>query len=143
MKTWLSARGVRGLLIGVIVLDIAFWTLWFAERSWVASEDRAAYVEFENAFPLADALIGVLCVLAWFALRRRSPLALLWLIAVCSAGLYLFCMDLLYDLQHGIYLLGGGGLVEAAINVITLVLAVTGLRWSWQNRDALLAGEPL
>jgi hypothetical protein len=133
-----GVRVIKALLVVAVIVDVAYWALWFGARSWVAGEDRAAYVEFENAFPAADALLAVLCVLAWFALDRRSPLALLWLIAAGGAGLYLFCMDVLYDVQHGIYLLGAGGVIEALINVITLVLSVSALRWAWTRRSELL-----
>ena len=50
------SRGViQGMLVGAIVLDVAFWSVWFTKREWLASEHSRAYYEFENAFPLADA----------------------------------------------------------------------------------------
>jgi hypothetical protein len=48
-------RLVQGLLLGAIVLDIAYWALWFLDPDLIASEHNQAYYEFENAFPLADA----------------------------------------------------------------------------------------
>ena len=104
----------------------------------MASDTRAAYVEFENAFPLADAWLGLACLAALVALVRRSPTALLWLVAAGGAGLYLFGMDVLYDLQHGIYGKGAGGITEAAINLITLTFSVVAMTWAWTHRDELL-----
>ncbi len=101
------------MLVVAIVIDVAYWTIWFTNRSWVESDTTEAYVAFENAFPLADAWLGLACVLAFVALGRRAPRALLWLIAAGSAGMYLFCMDVLYDLQNGIYGKGAGGVIEA------------------------------
>ena len=49
-------------------------------------------------------------------------------------------MDVLYDLQNDIYRKGAGGLIEAAINLITLLFSLTALRWAWSRRDSLLAG---
>lgn len=129
------------MLVVAIVIDIAYWSIWFTNRSWVESDTTAAYVAFENAFPLADAWLGITCVLAFVALGRRAPTALLWLIAAGSAGMYLFCMDVLYDLQNGIYGKGAGGVIEAGINAITLVFSVVALRWAWTRRDALLEGN--
>ncbi len=80
----------------------------------IASENTRAYYEFENAFPLADAWLGVACLLAWWTLTTRRPSALFWLLCAGSAGAYLFCMDLLYDLENGIFTSGSGGVVEAA-----------------------------
>jgi hypothetical protein len=40
-------RGVvEGLLVGAIVLDVAYWAVWFGNRDWLASEHRRAYYEF-------------------------------------------------------------------------------------------------
>jgi hypothetical protein len=115
--------------------------LSFTNRAWVESDTTDAYVAFENAFPLADAWLGLTCVLAFIALGRRSATALLWLIAAGSAGMYLFCMDVLYDLENDIYGKGAGGVIEAGINLITLVFSVVALRWAWTRRDALLTGS--
>ena len=79
-------------------------------------------------------------MLAFIALGRKTPSALLWLIAAGSAGMYLFGMDVLYDLQNDIYGKGAGGIIEAGINLITFVFSVIALRWAWTRRDALLTG---
>ena len=128
------------MLVVAVVIDVTYWTIWFTHRSWIESDTTRAYVEFENAFPLADAWLGLTCVLAFVALGRRSPTALLWLIAAGSAGMYLFCMDVLYDLENSIYTEGAGGIIEAGINLITLAFSVVALRWAWSRREPLLAG---
>jgi hypothetical protein len=133
---------VRLLLVAAVILDVTYWAIWFGHRAWMSSTTGTAYVQFENAFPLADAWLAVTCVLAWVSLRRRSPQALLWLVAAGSAGLYLFAMDVLYDIEHSIYAKGSGGLIEGLINVLTLVFATIALRWSWQNRAELLSRQP-
>ncbi|MBV9832150.1 MAG: hypothetical protein JOZ82_11210 [Marmoricola sp.] len=134
-------RAIEVMLVVAIVLDLAYWTLWFTERSWIASEHRAAYYEFENAFPLADLWLGATCVLALVALRRHRPTALLWLLCAGSAGVYLCSMDLLYDVEHGIFVQGGGGAFEALIVLLTVVFSTTALVWSWRHREELLGGR--
>jgi hypothetical protein len=138
----MTSRGIRIMLVVAVVIDVAYWTIWFTNRSWIESGTSQAYVEFENAFPLADAWLGLTCVLAFVALGRRSATALLWLIAAGSAGMYLFGMDVLYDLENGVYTEGSGGIVEAAINLVTLAFSVIALRWAWSRREPLLAGRP-
>ena len=128
------------MLVVAVVIDVAYWTIWFTNRAWIQSDTAQAYVEFENAFPVADAWLALTCVLAFIALGRRSPTALLWLIAAGSAGMYLFGMDVLYDLENGIYTEASGGIIEAGINLITLAFSVIALRWAWTRRDPLLAG---
>jgi len=135
-------RVIQAMLVVAIGLDIAYWTLWFADRDSIASEHSDAYYSFENAFPLADLWLGLACLAALVALGRRQPIALLWLLCSGSAALYLGCMDLLYDLENDIFTKGGGGAFEAVIVVLTWVFALTVLTWSWRHRDELL-GAPV
>lgn len=135
-------RTIEVMLVVAIALDIVYWTLWFAQRDWIASEHRQAYYDFENAFPLADTWLGVACLLALVTLRQRRPSALLWLVCAGSAGLYLFGMDFLYDVENGIFAKGGGGAFEAVIVALTLFFSVTVLTWSWRHRGELLSGGP-
>lgn len=140
MVSDISRRRVSRLLVAVIAVDIAYWVAWYADRSLVASNTRTAYYEFENAFPLADAWLAVCCLGAILGLRARSGLALLWLLMAGGAAFYLFGMDVLYDLEHGIWWSSGGGVIELAINIVTGGVAALLLRWTWSNRAELLAG---
>ena len=132
-------RRLITVLVAVVVIDVAYWVAWYADRSLVASNTRSAYYEFENAFPLADGWLALCCVGAILSLRRASPVALMWLILAAGAGMYLFGMDVLYDLEHGIWWSsGGGGWIELAINVLTIGVSLWFLRWTWIRRDVLL-----
>jgi hypothetical protein len=133
-------RLVEVMLVVAIALDAAYWTIWFTNRDWIASEHSQAYYDFENAFPLADLWLGIAALLALVTLVRRRPSALLWLIATGAAGLYLGSMDLLYDLEHNIFGKGGGGAFEAVIVVLTWVFSITLLRYAWTRRGERLAG---
>jgi hypothetical protein len=133
-------RTVSRVLIVSAVVMVAYWVLWFAARGTVASNSRPAYEEFENAFPLADAWITWCLLAAWWTLRLGRPAAVLWLIAGGGAGMYLFGMDVLYDLEQGIWWSSGaGGIIELGINVVTLAVSLGLLWWTWRHRTALLA----
>jgi hypothetical protein len=127
-----------GVALAVLV---AYWTLWFTARSVVASDTTRAYHDFENAFPAADAWLGLCVLLAVRAVRAGRSTGLFWLLAGGGAGLYLFAMDVLYDLEHGIYAKGAGGLIELGVNLLTLGLSSWFLRWAWRRRGALLANS--
>src|SRR4051794_3014323 len=134
-------RRLITVLAVVTAIDVLYWVAWYADRSLVASNSRSAYYEFENAFPLADAWLTVALIGGAWTLSRRSPMALFWLLAGGGAGLYLFGMDVLYDLENGIWWdSGAGGVIELVINVVTLFVSIWLLRWAWTRRDALLAG---
>ena len=136
-----NQRTNESMLLVAIALDLSYWTIWFAQRDWIASEHSHAYYEFENAFPLADLWLGAACVLALVTLRAGRPSALLWLVCAGSGGLYLFGMDFLYDVENGIFGKGGGGAFEAVIVALTVIFSVTLLRWSWRHRGELLSRQ--
>jgi len=111
-----------------------YWTLWFTHRSLVASERAANYVAFENAFPLADALLSLAVIGAAYCLWRARGGALLFGLLAGGGGFYLFAMDVLFDLEHRIWSKGAGGLVELAINLITVASSVALTSWLWRHR---------
>jgi len=82
-------------------------------------------------------------VLASVALVRRRPSALLWCIAAGSISIYLGLLDVLFDLENGIYRSPdtGGVVVELVINVLTLSMGVVVIVWAWRSRLALLAAQ--
>ena len=127
-----------GLII-VSVVIITYWILWTVHRSLVASSTSRSYVIFENAFPVADFFLVLCLVLAAWSLIARRRAALMWLLLGAGGGLYLLCMDVLYDLQHSVWGQGGNGLVELGINLATAGVSIAVLRWTWRRRDALLA----
>ncbi len=128
---------MQAMLVVAIVIDLAYWAIWFGDRDVLASSHRSAYYEFENAFPLADLWLGVACALALVTLTRERSSAAFWLTCAGSAGLYLFGMDFLYDVENGIFTAGGGGAIEAAIVALTLVFSVTVLRFAWRRQVAV------
>jgi hypothetical protein len=135
-------RLVVSLLIAAALLIAAYWVIWFfVDRSLLATDTRPAYYEFEDAFPLADGWLALCLIAAIVQLQRRHASALFWLLAGGGAGLYLAGMDVLYDIEHRIWFRGGaGGLIELAINVLTVAASVGLLAWSWRRRNPLLAG---
>ena len=138
----MTPRELRRLTISAVIalaVLVLYWTLWFTARDLVQSDDTHAYFDFENAFPAADAWLGLCVLLALRDVHRQRPTALLWLLAGGGAGIYLFFMDVLYDLEHGIYAKGAGGIVELGINLLTLGLSTWYLRWAWTRREALLS----
>jgi len=127
-----------GLLVAATVLVVGYWIAWFTHRSLVASEHSVPYVQFEDAFPLADGWLALCMVGGAVCLVTRRSAALLWLLAGGGAGFYLFGMDVLYDLEHGIWGKGANGVIELAINILTFVLSFVVLGWAWRRREELL-----
>ena len=114
---------MAGLLLAAALLIAAYWLGWLVHRSLVASETGAAYTQFEDAFPAGRRLAGPVP-------GRRAVLPL----DGAAGGPVLapgrgrcralpLRMDVLYDLQHGVWGKGANGVMELVINVVTLALS--------------------
>jgi hypothetical protein len=134
-------RRVVGALVAAAVLIVLSWAVWLLDRTLLASDTRPAYYEFEAAFALADAWLVFCLVAGARALAARRPTALLWLLAAGGAGGFLVGMDVLYNLQHGVWFASRRGLAELLTNLATGAATVGVLAWSWPRRDQLLAGD--
>ena len=136
-----GGRFILGLLIFGVVATAAYWVVWFGiDRDILASAHSESYYAFENSFPLADLWMGVTGFLASIALVRRRASALLWSIAAGSISIYLGLLDVLFDLENGIYHSPdtGGVVVEILINALTLSMGVVVVAWAWKQRRQLL-----
>jgi hypothetical protein len=143
-----GVRVMIGLLWFGALATLAYWVIWFGvDRSWLATADTPAYYTFENAFPIADGWMAVTGALGAIALQRRQASALLWMLLAGSAALYLAGMDVLFDLENGIYRLAAanGGVanlaVELFINVGCLVGGVAIVLFAWRYRGYFLSLE--
>jgi hypothetical protein len=143
-RTRITERGrrrVMGALLAAAALLAIPWAVWLVDRSLLASDTRPAYYEFKAAFALADAWLAFCLVAAARALRTRRATALLWLLAAGGAGGFLLGIDVLYNLQHGVWFASQRGLVELLRNLATGAGTVALLAWTWPRRAELLAGD--
>ncbi|HEX8793144.1 MAG TPA: hypothetical protein VF765_19505 [Polyangiaceae bacterium] len=137
-------RLTLGLVLAAFVALVAYWVIWFfVDRSWLASMDTQAYYVFENAFPAADGWLAIACAAGAWAMWKRRPSSLFWLLAGGSASVYLGLMDVLFDLENGVYGApkGDWGAVgtEVAINLYALGVGAWALAFGWRNRAWFLA----
>lgn len=135
---------IMGILIFGIVATIAYWGIWFGvDRDILASAHTSEYYAFENSFPLADAWMAATGVAATWALLRRRAASFFWCIASGAISVYLGMLDVLFDLENGIYTAAdgntGGVVVELIINVLTLSLGAVVMLWAWAQRRWLLS----
>ncbi len=80
-----------GLAI-VAILIVAYWVVWFNDRSLVASGHSVPYVQFYDAFPLADGWLAFCLLQGAYGLLTRRPMTFLWLVAGAGSGLFLFAV---------------------------------------------------
>ena len=134
-------RRVVGALLTGAGLLVLYWAAWLLDRSLLASDTRPAYYEFQAAFALADAWLAFCLVAGARALAGRRPTAQLWRLAAGGAGGFLLAVDLLYNLQHGVWFASQRGLAELLRNLATGAGTVGLFAWAWPRRAELLAAD--
>src|SRR5579859_4533300 len=81
---------IAGVMLFGVALIAAYWLIWFlVDRDLLASAHTSEYFAFENAFPAADAWLGVTLLLGAIGLLRRRPWGLLCALLAGGAGIYL------------------------------------------------------
>ncbi len=136
-----GAGFILGVLIFGVIATSAYWVVWFGvDRDLLAAGHTESYYAFENAFPLADVWMILCGLFGSIALVRRRASSLFWCIASGAVSVFLGLVDVLFDLENGIY--GspdrGAVVVEVAINVLTLSLGAVVMAWAWRQRRALM-----
>ena len=133
-------RLVIGLCILTAVLVVAYWVCFFFVPGSVQSSSEAWYLIFERSFVLADGWIVFCAVACAVALLKKKQTGLLWGLLGASSLLYLGCMDVLFDLENGMYAhMSADVVTEAVINVLCLAGGTVGAIWFWRQRGTLLA----
>ena len=131
-----SARTLGAILLTAGAGALAYWLAFFTSGI-VQVTSEPCYLVFEQAFPAADAWTAVAAILAGVSLLRCRPPAVLFGIAAGSGSIFLGLMDVLYNLEHGMYALRTGAMAyEALINVVCLTLGPATMFYVWRWRDA-------
>jgi hypothetical protein len=134
------ARGDRTLgavLIAGGVGTLLYWVVFFTSGG-VQATTEPCYLVFERAFPAADAWTAVAAILAGLGLWQRRPSAVLFAVASGSGFIFLGLMDVLYNVEHGLYAIHTAAMTaEVVINLFCLILGPTAIAYTWSRRRVL------
>lgn len=93
---------IASVMFFAAAITLAYWLIWFGiDRDILASRHADYYYHFENAFPAADAWLGIMLVIGAIGILRLRPWGLLATLLAGGAGIYLGCMDVLFDMKYG------------------------------------------
>ena len=133
-----AARAVTALLVVTAVGTAAYWIGFFAAGGTLHSSETDVYLAFERAFPAADTWMATASLSAAVGLARRRPWTALAGIATGSALVFLGLLDVLFDVEQGLYVAPSGAMaVETIINVFCLAAGPFFLVYFWRYRDRL------
>jgi hypothetical protein len=131
---------IIGLLMFAFLATVAYWIVFFTSGAVQVRTD-AVYIEFEKAFPLADGWMALCALLGAIGLLRGRDWGFLFGLLAASSSIYLGLMDVTFNLNEGIYRIGGADTgIEIAINLLTLGLGPVILIYLWKNRRSFFDG---
>ena len=104
---------------------ISFWIAFFS-TDLVSIDDphlKEIYLAFESAFPIADIYLSILLIIGGIGLLKRMSFGFLFSLLGGASLIFLGLLDISFNTQHGIYLLGIG---EAILNIFINLLCLGG-----------------
>ena len=124
-------------LVVAAVGTTAYWIVFFTSGAVQVQRD-AAYLAFEKAFPLADGWMAACAALAAVGLWRGCPWGLLFGLLAGSSLVFLGCMDVLWNLNAGSYVIASGAMTaEIVINFFCLAGGLLLILYLWRHRRSL------
>ncbi len=116
---------------------ISFWIAFFS-TDLVSIDDphlKEIYLAFESAFPVADIYLSILLIIGGIGLLKKMSFGFLFSLLGGASLVFLGLLDISFNTQHGIYLLGIG---EAILNIFINLLCLGGgffiIFTIWKNR---------
>lgn len=132
---------IIGILLFTFLATTAYWIAFFFTDSVQVRTDEV-YLAFERSFPLADAWMAICGLFGAIGLWRGRAWGFLFGVLTASSAIFLGLMDVLFNLNEGIYIIGGSGtLIEIIINLLLLGLGPIIIIYLWKNRFTLSCSE--
>ena len=126
-------RGVAWIAFIGSGLLVLFWVLYFS-GALAFADSEPIMAEFEAAFPVADAVLAAILLVAGFGLWQGRRFGRFCLTAGASMTLYLGILDFTFYSRQGLYApLTSDGAVELIVNLICVVGGLVGLAFGWRT----------
>ena len=133
-----------GVGIFAVIAIALYWTVWFSAPQFIQARgpeapDYQIYVHFEQAFPLADTWLATAALIGVIGLWKMRDWGFLFMLLAAGSAIFLGLMDLLYDLQHNMFV---PFTAEAATELVIVILVLAlgpFLAWLlWKYRRTLI-----
>jgi len=131
----LKSAGIIELALAVGI--ISFWITFFSTDVVNINDPdlKEIYLAFESAFPIPDLYLSVLLIIGGIGLLRRKFYGHLFSLLGGASLIFLGLLDVSFNTQHGIYLLGiGEAVMSGVINLLCLGCGSFVIYTVWKNR---------
>ncbi len=123
--------------LAIAVGIISFWIAFFS-ADLVNIDDphlEEIYMAFESAFPVADISLSIVLIIGGIGLLKKMPFGFLFSLLGGASLIFLGLLDVSFNTQQGIYLLGiGEAILNISINLLCLGGGIFLIITIWKNR---------
>jgi len=132
-----TVKFVAFMELAIAVGIIAFWIAFFSADVVKIGDPHLEeiYMAFESAFPVADISLSIVLIIGGIGLLKKVPFGFLFSLLGGGSLIFLGLLDVSFNTQNGIYLLGIG---EAVMNIFINLLCLGGgifiIVTIWKNR---------
>ncbi len=121
------------LEVAVGALTIVFWFLFLFVPGSVQSSDERCYMVFEKSFVAADLWMSIAFFLSAYFLYHADAAGVLWGIVAGGTFVFLGLMDVLYNIENGMYKKINSGMVfEILINLTSIIFGGFTIIYVWK-----------
>lgn len=121
---------VLEVLVGV--LTIIFWILFLFVPNSVQSSNERCYMVFQKSFIAADLWMSIAFFLSAYYLYHHNPVGVLWGIVAGGTFVFLGLMDILYNIENGMYKhINTGMFFEILINLVSIIFGAYTIFYTW------------
>lgn len=121
------------LAVGIV----SFWIAFFS-TDLVNIKDphlKELYLAFESAFPIPDIYLSIVLLIGGIGLLRKMSCGYLFSLMGGASLIFLGLLDISFNTQHGIYLIGvGEAIMYIFINLLCLGGGIFIILIIWKNR---------
>ncbi len=138
LKRTAPAVAVMELVVALGI--IGFWAAYFSTDMVNIADARLkeVYTAFESAFPVADLYLAAVLIAGGVGLLKKRLYGYVFSLMGGASLIFLGLLDVSFNLQQGIYLLGAGeAVLNVSINAMCLGFGVFLVFSVWKNRGKL------
>jgi len=138
IKSTKTIKIIAVIELALAVGIISFWITFFSTDLVNISDPhlKEIYLAFERAFLIPDMYLSLILIMGGIGLLRKMSYGFLFSLLGGASLIFLALLDISFNVQHGIYLIGiGEAVLNVFINLLCLGVGIILIITIWKNRE--------
>lgn len=138
IKSTKTIKIIAVIELALAVGIISFWITFFSTDLVNISDPhlKEIYLAFERAFLIPDMYLSLILIMGGIGLLRKMSYGFLFSLLGGASLIFLALLDISFNVQHGIYLIGiGEAVLNVFINLLCLGAGIILIITIWKNRE--------